>query len=382
METEKRMVSMVEQKIKKGLMTTTVAAGILFAGTATSEAALGDQPLSLGMQNEDVKALQDVLKQTGHFTYHTSTGYYGDITKKAVQSYQKANNLTETGFADKATLAAITEKMATTTQTATSKMTEWARPTQTTTSTQTITTPSTETPNQQHSSQVSPAHSDEEQEPQDQTLPRNLPEFTFLLKVGSTGEAVRELQHQLTALDLLTAEATGYFGPATEEAVKKFQKQHNLIADGLVTTKTMQKLVEETTEKLLPVVTLPSETNSTFNVMNVIADSSELIGIPYKWGGTTSEGFDCSGFIQYVFQKNSVELPRTVAEMWEVGTEITELQVGDLVFFETYMPGPSHAGIYIGNNQFIHSSSSQGVAISDLQSNYYSTRYLGAKRYY
>ncbi|WP_314590347.1 C40 family peptidase [Paenibacillus terrigena] len=109
---------------------------------------------------------------------------------------------------------------------------------------------------------------------------------------------------------------------------------------------------------------------------------NEVIGTPYKWGGTTTEGFDCSGFILHVFNQFKIELPRTSKEQSLFGTlvEQTELKPGDLVFFNTDGKGVSHAGIYLGDDQFAHSSSSKGVMISKLSENYYKQRYTGARR--
>jgi cell wall-associated NlpC family hydrolase len=114
--------------------------------------------------------------------------------------------------------------------------------------------------------------------------------------------------------------------------------------------------------------------------ISVIANAAELIGTPYAWAGTSPQGFDCSGFIQYVFAKEGVQLPRTVAQMWNATTDVSEPAVGDLVFFETYTAGPSHLGIYLGNNQFVHSGSNSGVTISDMSLKYWQDLYLGSKR--
>lgn len=106
------------------------------------------------------------------------------------------------------------------------------------------------------------------------------------------------------------------------------------------------------------------------------------MGVPYVWGGTSPEGFDCSGFIHYTFLQNSITLPRTAATIYEKGTAVSKADLipGDLVFFSTYTEGASHVGIYIGSGNFIHASSSKGVTISALSSSYYSERYIGAKR--
>lgn len=114
----------------------------------------------------------------------------------------------------------------------------------------------------------------------------------------------------------------------------------------------------------------------------LINSAHKYLGTPYVMGGTGNGSFDCSGFTMRMFQMYGVNLPRTADVQYGVGSKVPfgEEMPGDLVFFETYLPGPSHVGIYIGEGKFIHASSSRGVTISSLSQPYYSARYLGAKR--
>ena len=115
---------------------------------------------------------------------------------------------------------------------------------------------------------------------------------------------------------------------------------------------------------------------------SVITVAKNYIGTPYKYGGTSPKGFDCSGFVSYSYKKVGKSLPRTTAGMYKKGKKVkkSDLKKGDLIFFETYKKGASHVGIYIGSNQFIHSSSSKGVKVDKLSNSYWKTKYYGAKR--
>ena len=110
----------------------------------------------------------------------------------------------------------------------------------------------------------------------------------------------------------------------------------------------------------------------------VMDEAKKYIGTPYLWGGNTPAGFDCSGFTSYVYNKVGVSIPRTAATQWSGLKAVSTPQPGDLVFFETYAPGPTHVGIYLGNNQFIQAGS-KGVLIADMTNTYWKPKYLGAR---
>ena len=114
----------------------------------------------------------------------------------------------------------------------------------------------------------------------------------------------------------------------------------------------------------------------------IVNYAKALQGVRYQYGGTTPSGFDCSGFTSYVYKKAGITISRTAAQQYGQGTSVSKsnLQAGDLVFFNNLGRGATHVGIYIGNSNFI-SAESEGITISSINDPYYWGKYyLGAKR--
>ncbi|MFB5166758.1 peptidoglycan-binding protein [Parageobacillus toebii] len=351
--------------------------------------------MKIGSRGNNVKVLQQNLKLLGYFRYPEITGYYGVITQEAVKKFQRNNGLSATGVADARTVQLIqnavnkqsnktlqanalkigsrgmevsklqqklkqlgyftypeiTDYYGTFTAEAVRKFQEKNK------------LPVTGVADSATLAKINEAIASSEPQP-------SAPKAGIYLTTGSTGSKVKEVQTKLKQLGYFTySQITGYYGTITANAVKSFQRDVNLKATGVVDTETYERLMGKAPQRKLDVIEL-------------VADASQLLGKPYVWGGETPQvGFDCSGFIVYLFKKQGISLPRTVAAIWSVGTPVSSPSVGDIVFFETSRSGPSHAGIYIGNRQFVHSGSSTGVTISSLDNSYWKARYLGAKRY-
>jgi len=130
---------------------------------------------------------------------------------------------------------------------------------------------------------------------------------------------------------------------------------------------------------------LPSRSGSAITGQDIVALGAKYLGTPYVYGGSSPGGFDCSGFVSYVYRQYGYQLPRTAAGMAGVGTIINKenLQCGDLVLFQgTAGSGITHVGIYVGSGQFIHSSSGRrrGVVYSSIYDSYYTAHYYGGRR--
>jgi cell wall-associated NlpC family hydrolase len=115
----------------------------------------------------------------------------------------------------------------------------------------------------------------------------------------------------------------------------------------------------------------------------VVSTAMMLRGVPYRNGGSDPSGFDCSGFVQWVFAQNGVRLPREVRDQYDAGTRIDPRDVtpGDLLFFQTVSRGASHVGVAIGGDEFVHAPSSTGVVrVEKFTARYWATRLVGARR--
>ena len=115
----------------------------------------------------------------------------------------------------------------------------------------------------------------------------------------------------------------------------------------------------------------------------VVALAKQYLGVPYVWAGASPSGFDCSGFVSYVYKSLGYQTNRTAADIYKNGVAVDKsaLEPGDAVFFASSSEAIGHVGIYIGDGQFIHASSGKGcVIISGLDESYYANMYVGARR--
>jgi len=161
---------------------------------------------------------------------------------------------------------------------------------------------------------------------------------------------------------------TGSYDTTTTQAIKSFQTDYGLAITGVLNEATGTAI------------------NHAIVKNDLVRDTVNYTGVPYLWGGETPAGFDCSGFVYFMFKKHGVDMSRnTSAGLYKTGTPISRnnLQPGDLVFFDINSTGTiSHVGFYMGNNQFISATSSKGIQAVSMDNSYWSKYYVGAKRIY
>ncbi|WP_188208240.1 C40 family peptidase [Alkalibacillus aidingensis] len=188
------------------------------------------------------------------------------------------------------------------------------------------------------------------------------------LQVGAENEQVRSLQSNLNTLGYFNQQSTGYFGSVTEQSVKSFQRDYGLSATGVVDGNTQDQIKRALVKK------------------KIVDDLDTYTGVPYVWGGSSPSGFDCSGYIHYMFNKHGVDMTRsTSGAYYNMGEKISRdnLQPGDLVYFAVNQPGViSHVGFYTGDNSFVSATSSKGIWEYSMDNSYWSQYYVGANRLY
>jgi peptidoglycan DL-endopeptidase LytE len=170
--------------------------------------------------------------------------------------------------------------------------------------------------------------------------------------------------------------------PRQKVVVRKLQLRHGDLFSERDYEQSLQELTELEPERQ---VDLRKSTELKVDGIKELKKSAYgFLGTRYRFGGNSrSVGIDCSSFVQKVFRELEVSLPRTAREQFEVGSAVApgDLQKGDLIFFATYASYASHVGIYLGDNKMIHASSrDRRVVISPMNTSYYRSRFLGAKR--
>lgn len=290
----------------------------------------GDQlPLKTGSSGDMVLKLQAKLHELGYYE-GSFDGLYGTGTSNAVAAFQSANQLTADGIAGTGTLNAL----------------------------------------QLLGSDASGGNNT--------SVPPNSNDNQPPYKEGMSGENVLNLQTRLHELGYYQGPLDGSYGRGTQSAVAVFQSDNYLLIDGVAGPATLTAMQSANTREAI-VASRGQDVDRQGPA--VVAFAKQFLGTPYVWAGNSASGFDCSGFTHYVYNNFGISLPRAADGQYNAGPRVSELQLGDLVFFSTYEAGPSHVGIYIGDNQFIHSSSGTGdVTITSLSASFYSERYLGACR--
>lgn len=317
------------KSLKKKVLTFTIAGAIAFTPLMVN-AELGDQTLVLGMKNPDVQTLKTHLIDLNYLDKNNNDKYFDNMTREAVQKLQQDSKIQADGMFGPKAFKALQEAI------------------------------------------------------KSNLGNKILDSYNRVLKLGSKGEDVKLLQEGLKELGFLDIEATNpNYTPSIEEAVRDFQYTYNLDVDGLAGKQvfnTLGKVINGEIKRLEAKV----EEKENDLAKKIISSANSHKGKRYVFGASGPNTFDCSGFTQYVYRQNGINIPRTTKTQANAGKKVTKSQLkpGDLIIFSnTYQAGPSHAGIYMGNNNFIHASSGgKRVMVSSLSQGYYKNKFSYGRR--
>ena len=202
-------------------------------------------------------------------------------------------------------------------------------------------------------------------------------------KADKTSQVIKQLSQNTKVTVMSTdngwayVDVNGTKGYIAESLLTTTQKETS--RSGLTTREqaaTNNSAAKSTTQKNTAVT---ESTTTSASGSAVVSYAQQFLGCKYVYGGTSTNGFDCSGFTQYIYKHFGINLNRTAAAQYSNGKSVTQLQAGDLVMFGK--SGINHVGIYIGGNTFIHAANpGRGVTTDSLSTGYYKTNYVGAKR--
>lgn len=281
--------------------------------------------LQLGMEDEFVLLLQKRLMELGYFDHDITSTYYGPATQSAVMLFQRVQGMEQSGEADGFIQALIL------------------------------------------SEDVIPYH----------------------MKQGDEGTDIEAMQARLHELGYFTQKQSGYFGSDTLQAVLRYQKRNKLEETGVMDLDSINLLYSFNARYLVDPTPKPTAkpAGSYKGVDGLITVAKEQAGKPYVWGGNGPSSFDCSGFLYYCL----VQVNRNVGRVkaihysqfgdWQEITQLKDCKKGDFLFFRSDQDASvNHAGIYLGNNEFIHASFSAGKVTIERISSYFQRNFINARR--
>ncbi|MEK3888482.1 peptidoglycan endopeptidase [Bacillus sp. FSL K6-3431] len=203
----------------------------------------------------------------------------------------------------------------------------------------------------------------------------------------TTPDQTNKPQTSGKAYKVVSGDTLGQIARKFGTSVGNIKKWNNLSSDLILVGQTLNLNANASTptvdKKPSQSIAKPNTPSASQEAANIVQIAKSLTGTKYVWGGSTTAGFDCSGFIYYVLNKSGQNVSRLSTDGYFNRTYyVNTPEVGDMVFFEnTYKRGISHMGFYVGNNQFIHAGS-DGVEISSLSNSYWKSKFNGYKKFY